>query len=96
MRDKMLDYLNTKIKWHKVDYATLDDDILRIIFVLYKDLDRRESSIKVLNNKIEKLNKKLGEKEDIKALEDIYTTLEDFEDFYEKVSDLKDKIRNLI
>lgn len=96
MREQMLNYLDIKTKWHKVDYATLDDDVLRIIFVLYKDLDRRESSMKVLNNKIEELNKKLGEKEDIKALEDIYTTLEGFEDFYEKVSDLKDKIRNLI
>lgn len=96
MREEMLDYLDTKTKWHKVDYTTLDDDVLRIIFVLYKDLDRKESSMKVLNHKIEELNKKLEEKEDIKALKDIYTTLEDFEDFYEKVSYLKDKIRDLI
>ena len=41
MSEEMLDYLDTKTKWHKVDYATLDDDVLRVIFVLYKDLDRR-------------------------------------------------------
>lgn len=95
-KEEMLDYLNTKIKFHRVDYETLTDDILRIIFVLYKDLDRKESSMKHLQYQNEQLKKQLNEKVEMKLFQNAYETLDEICEMWDKLDQARNDFYNLM
>lgn len=88
----MFDYLNAKTKWHNIKYEDLETNILRIIFVLYKDMDREKATIKRLEQENKQLKEKLSKKEDRKQLEEINEILNDITDNYEDIKNLIDKI----
>lgn len=91
-KEMMLDYLNTKTKWHNIKYEDLETNILRIIFVLYKNIDRYKATIKHLEQENKQLEEKLNKKEDRKQLEEISEILNDITDNYEDIKNLIDKI----
>lgn len=96
MRDEMISFLNIQTKWHKVDYETLDDDVLRIIFVLYKDLNRKKAHITHLEYDNSKLKQALGKRIDKTIMQSAYDTLDEICEIWGKLDKAREDIKNLI
>lgn len=96
MRDEMITYLNIQTKWHKVDYETLDDDILRIIFVLYKDLNRKKTHITHLEYENSRLKQAIDKRTDKTIMQSAYDTLDEICEIWGKLDKAREDIKNLI
>lgn len=95
MRQEMIEYLNTQTKWHTVDYDTLGDDVLRVIFVLYKDLDRKKAEMTHLNNENQQLRQQLNKRADKKTLQQAYDTLDNICDMWDALDNARNTIYKL-
>ena len=92
----MLNYLNTQTKWHKVDYETLTDEVLRIIFVLYKDLDRKKAQMTHINYQNEQLKKQLNGRVETQLFKNVYETLEEICDRFDDLDKARNSIKDLM
>ena len=92
MRKEMIEYLNTQTKWHKVDYETLGDDVLRVMFVLYKDLDRKKAEMTRLNYENQQLKQQLNKRPDKEALQQSYDVLDEICEMWDALNNARNTI----